>query len=118
MPTARVIRAHHHTAVFHDQHRIVSTDRPDVSAHQHANRLSGSIVPVARSGLLNVPSAALAIGRDLRSRQPDIRDPRHGGSPQSRGSVYAASMVARTGVGDRLGLAAGPHPLPAKIVVM
>jgi hypothetical protein len=37
----------------------------------------------------------------------------------SRGSVYAASMVARTGVvGDRLGLAAGPHPLPAKIVVM
>jgi hypothetical protein len=81
MQTARVIGTHHHTAVFHDQHRIVSTDRPDVGAHQHANRLSGSIVPVARSGLLNVPSAALAIGRDVRSRQPDIRDPRHGESP-------------------------------------
>jgi Tetracyclin repressor-like, C-terminal domain len=68
MPTARVIRAHHHTAVIHDQHRIVSTDRPDVGAHQHANRLSGSIVPVARSGLLNVaePPGDEADPTDLR----------------------------------------------------
>jgi hypothetical protein len=54
MPTARVIRAHHHTAVFHDQHRIVSTDRPDV-----------------------------VIRATVEARM-------------SLGSVYAASMVART----------------------
>jgi hypothetical protein len=96
MPTARVIRAHHHTAVFHDQHRIVSTDRPDVGAHQYVDRLSGSIVPVARSGLLNVPSAALAIGGICAHGSQIFVIRATVEARTSRGSMYAASMVART----------------------
>jgi hypothetical protein len=96
MPTARVIRAHHHTAVFHDQHRIVSTDRPDVAAHQHANRLSGSIVPVARSGLLDVPALCSQSGGICAHGSQILVIRATVEARTSRGSVYAASMVART----------------------
>jgi hypothetical protein len=55
----------------------------------------------------------------VRSREPDIRDPRHGESPHVAWQRVCGLDGGQDGVvGDRLGLAAGPHPLPAKIVVM
>lgn len=68
-------------AVFHDQHHIVSTDRPDFSAHQYVDGLSRHDRPRGRacahgSQILLIGAAAAAWA--------------------SRGSEYAASMVART----------------------